>query len=176
MDHRLMDHGPDQIAQVSKVLGAYGELFTDLADPRQTEALLGAFRSGEGARLMKLVGDRPPFTAATCIDIVRTLTAAINTGEWNGREVCEIPNVLRPPSPSTTNGKYYRMPDGRYVFVSEAEWFDLLDRAVAEPDWREANHELLQVVGILVCTWQLIPSVQIVTIEQSQTLCFGRDQ
>jgi hypothetical protein len=169
-----MDNPQDNIAQAAQMLRAYGELFIELSDERRCEELLGAFQFGDGGRLMKLIGDRPPFESRTCIDVVRTLTAAINTGGWTPQEVCEIPQFLKPSMPSQTDGKYYRMPDGRFMFVSEAEWFDLYDRAVAEADWRQANSELLKVLGILVCTPQLVPSVQIISIEQPQKLCFGR--
>jgi len=68
-----------------------------------------------------------------CIDIVETITKVINGFTSVFEEVCDLVTVLRPLEPSLTRGRAYRLPDGTIRWISEAEWFELYDRAASDP-------------------------------------------
>jgi hypothetical protein len=109
--------------------------------------------------------------ADTCVDITETFTKLVQTGDYQVKEVCSIVNVLRPPSPSTTNGRGYRLADGRILWLTEADWWDLMDKAVGDEAWREANHDLLVAVGILTCHLELVPTIKSVDISKEYRFC-----
>jgi hypothetical protein len=106
-----------------------------------------------------------------CIQIDDTTTRTAPTGEISVTKVCSIVNALRPPDPSTTNGRGYRLGDGSVLWLSEAEWWELLDRAAEDLEWREANQDLLVAVGILECEFVTIPAIKTIEIVKLYLFC-----
>jgi hypothetical protein len=109
--------------------------------------------------------------ADTCVDIAETVTRLVQTGDYQVKEVCSVVNVLRPPNPSTTNGRGYRIADGRILWLTEADWWELMDKAVGDEAWREANHDLLVAVGILTCHLELVPTINLVDVTKQYQFC-----
>jgi hypothetical protein len=109
--------------------------------------------------------------ADACVDITETFTKLVQTGDYQVKEVCSVVNILRPPNPSTTNGRGYRIPDGSILWLTEADWWDLMDKAVGDEAWQEANHDLLVAVGILTCHLELVPTIKSVDISKQYQFC-----
>ena len=106
-----------------------------------------------------------------CVQIDETISKTAPTGEVVVTQVCSIVNVLRPPNPSTTSGRGYQLGDGSIVWLSEADWWDLMDRAAEDEEWREANHHLLIAVGILECHFELAPTIKSIEITERYRFC-----
>ena len=149
----------------------WGETLLSLAEPDRCERVVQALNDGDRDGLERLIGERI-FAQGGCIDVVETLTHVANFSPVTREERCEVVIILRPPNPSATSGKIYRMPDGRYVWLSEAEWWAYADRAAENPAWLKANHDLLLALGIIACHWVDVPSGQVITVERERTICF----
>jgi hypothetical protein len=106
-----------------------------------------------------------------CVDIAETVTKLVQTGDYQVKEVCTVVNMLRPSNPSTTNGRGYRIADGKILWLTEADWWELMDKAVGDEAWREANHDLLVAVGILTCHLELVPTISRVDISKQYHFC-----
>jgi hypothetical protein len=109
--------------------------------------------------------------ADACVDITETFTKLVQTGDYQVKEVCSVVNILRPPNPSTTNGRGYRIPDGSILWLTEADWWDLMDKAVGDEAWQDANHDLLVALGILTCHLELVPTIKSVDISKQYQFC-----
>src|SRR5262245_9125636 len=75
--------------------------------------------------------------ADTCVEISEVVPKLVQTGDYHLTEVCSLANILRPPNPSATIGRGYRLPDGRVLWLTEADWWDLMDKAAEDEAWRE---------------------------------------
>jgi hypothetical protein len=106
-----------------------------------------------------------------CIELVDTITRFVHTGDYQPVESCSFVNILRPPHPSTTSGRGYRLPDGTILWLTEAEWWETLDRAVQDEKWRKENQEYLEALGILFCTFELVPTIERFDIDKRYTIC-----
>jgi hypothetical protein len=109
--------------------------------------------------------------ADTCVDISDTYSKLVQTGDYQVKEVCSIVNTLRPPNPSTTNGRGYRLADGRVLWLTEADWWELMDKAAGDEAFREANHDLLVAVGILTCHLELVPTIKSIEVTEQYRFC-----
>jgi hypothetical protein len=153
-------------------LRLWGDTLQSLAEPARSERLVQALNEGNRDALERLVGDRL-FSLGSCIDIVEILTRVVNFAPPTLEERCAvIPGRIRPLVPSTTDGAFYRLFDGRFVWVSEAEWWKYHDNAVNDAAWLMANHDLLLALGIIACHWENVPGGRIVQIDRQRTLCF----
>src|SRR5262245_945354 len=99
-----------------------------------------------------------------CVQISQTDTKFAQTGGLQLTEKCEVVNTLRPPNPSPTSGRGYKLDDGTYLWLSDAEWWDLMDKAVADQAWQDDNRDLLVAVGILTCSPDAIRTISRVDI------------
>ena len=106
-----------------------------------------------------------------CVQIDETISKHAPTGEFSLTQVCSIVNVLRPPNPSTTSGRGYQLGDGSIVWLSEADWWELMDQAVEHNEWREANRDLLIAVGILECHFRFVPTIKSIEITERYRIC-----
>jgi hypothetical protein len=106
-----------------------------------------------------------------CVDIDETFPKFVQTGNYQVTEVCSVINILRPANLSTTKGRGYWLADGRVLWLSEAEWWDLLDKAVADEAWRHENRDLLVALGIVSCHFELIPTIERVEVTERYRLC-----
>jgi hypothetical protein len=70
---------------------------------------------------------------------VETVTRIVHTGDYEPTRVCTFVDRLRPKHPSTVSGRGYRLADGTVLWLTDAEWWALLDRAVADEKWRQAT-------------------------------------
>jgi hypothetical protein len=118
-----------------------------------------------------LLGITAPANADGCVQIDQTISKTAPTGEGVVTRVCSIVNVLRPADPSTETGRGYQLDDGTILWLSEAEWWDLMDKAVEDPEWREANHDLLEAVGILECHFELVATIKAIEITERYVFC-----
>jgi hypothetical protein len=109
--------------------------------------------------------------AGGCVDISETYSKLVQTGDYQVKQVCSIVNTLRPPNPSTTNGRGYQLADGRILWLTEADWWDLMDKAVGDEAWQNENHDLLVAVGILTCHLELLPTIKSVDITKEYQFC-----
>jgi len=148
----------------SEVLGSWGE-------PEQCRRLLEALDTADGKSFHALIDPWDLFEGVPCVDIAETVTKVAQTGDKEQVEVCEIIERIRPVRPSTTTGMGYRLADGTVLWLSEAEWWGLRDRAVSDEKWRDANHQLLVALGILTCHLQLLPTVIRFDLTKTYRIC-----
>jgi hypothetical protein len=106
-----------------------------------------------------------------CVEIDDTTSRTAPTGEITVTQVCELVTVLRPPDPSQTNGRGYRLADGSTLWLSEADWWALMDQAAEDIEWREANRDLLVLVGILECRYVVIPVIKTIEMTERYRIC-----
>jgi hypothetical protein len=106
-----------------------------------------------------------------CVEISEVVPKLVETGDYHVKEVCSVVNMLRLPNPSTTVGRGYRLADGRVLWLTEADWWDLMDKAVGDEAWREDNKDLLIAVGILECHLELVRDVERVDITKQYQFC-----
>ena len=99
------------------------------------------------------------FAGVPCIDVAETVTHVALTGDKQSVEVCEIRQWIRPPRPRADTGRGYRLADGSVLWLSEADWWAMMDRAVQDVAWRDANQALLVAVGMLECHLEVLPTV-----------------
>jgi hypothetical protein len=151
-------------------LTAWSELLGRLADPTACRQLLSVLDEANGKGFHKLL-DEWNFPGAGCIEIVDTITRFVHTGDYEPVETCSFVNRLRPAHPSTTSGKGYQLRDGSILWLTEAQWWEMMDRAAQDATWRTANHDLLVDVGIMVCTFELVPSVARFDFDKRYTIC-----
>jgi hypothetical protein len=156
---------------VASRLKTWSVALAGLADPAACRELLTILDEADGAALHKLMeGWRLP-GEPVCIEIVDTITRIVHTGDYEAVETCAFVNKLRPPTPSTTSGVGYQLPDGTILWLTESEWWQMMDHAVNDEIWRKQNHALLVAVGILFCTFELVPSIQRFDIDKRYTIC-----
>lgn len=151
-------------------LRLWGETLTGLADDERSQQLVRVLNEGDVRGLERLVG-RGLFSQGGCISVVDTLTRVLNGG-FRPQERCEVLPRLRPFDPSTTDGRIYRLSDGRFLFVTDAEWWAYYDHAAQDPAWLSENRALLRALGIVTCSIRLVASNEIVSVDRSRTLCF----
>jgi hypothetical protein len=161
----------EDVEVVAARLGAWSDALGKLSDPSACRQLLTALDEGDGDVLRKLVDGWQLPGPARCIEIVDTVTRFVHTGDYVPRESCSFVNIIRPLAPSTTSGRGYRLPNGTFLWLTEAEWWQMFDRAVHDEAWRKENHDLLVAVGILVCTFELVPTVERFDIDKRYTIC-----
>ena len=109
--------------------------------------------------------------ADACVQISETFPKLAQTGDWQVTEVCSVVNVLRPPNPSTTSGRGYLLDDGSILWLSDAEWWELMDKAVEDQSWQDANRDLLIAVGILTCHLELVSTITHIDITKEYQFC-----
>ena len=152
-------------------LSAWSNVLAGLSDPAACRRFLEVLDAGDGKGFHGLVDEWKLPGAAGCVEIVDTITRFVHTGDYEPVETCAFVNRLRPLSVSSTVGTGYRLPDGSILWLTEAEWWQMMDRAVQDEAWRAANHGLLVALGILVCKFELVPSVQRFDIDRRYTIC-----
>ncbi len=161
----------EDVEVVSERLRSWSEALREIAEPELCRSLLTALDSGDGKAFHEIVGHWGFLETATCIEIAESFTRFVHTGDYEPTEVCAIVNVLRPLNPSPTTGRGYRLADGRILWLSEADWWQMMDRAVTDEAWREANHDLLVAVGILTCHIELAPTIKRFDITKQYQIC-----
>jgi hypothetical protein len=109
--------------------------------------------------------------ADTCVQVDDTFQKFAPTGDLRLTEVCSVVNTLRPLDPSTTSGRGYWLDDGTVLWLSDAEWWELLDKAVADEAWQDANHDLLVAVGILTCRLEPVSTITSIEITKQYQFC-----
>jgi hypothetical protein len=109
--------------------------------------------------------------ADDCVEIRELFPKLVQTDEYRVTEVCNIINILRPPNPSTSSGRGYRLPDGSILWLSEADWWAMMDKAAGDEGWRQDNRDLLVAVGIVECHLELIPTIQSIEITKQYQFC-----
>ena len=109
--------------------------------------------------------------ADPCVQISESSTKFAPTGDFKLTEVCTVVNTLRPPSPSTTSGRGYWLADGTVLWLSDAEWWELMDKAVGDEGWQHANRDLLIAVGILECHLEVVREISSVEITKEYQFC-----
>ena len=149
----------------------WSNVFAGLADQQACRRLLTVLDEADGKGLHKLVDGWKLPGEVGCIEIVETMTRFVHTGDWKAVETCAIVNKLRPLHPSTTKGVGYQLPDGSVLWLTEAEWWQMMDRAVNDEAWRDQNHGLLVALGILFCTFELVPTIKRFDIDKRYTIC-----
>jgi hypothetical protein len=150
---------------------AWSAALRDLSEPAACRELLGALDEGDGEALHKLVDEWRLPGPVRCIEIIDTITRFVHTGDYEPTESCSFVNTLRPLAPSTTSGRGYRLADGSFLWLTEAEWWQMFDRAAHDESWRKENHNLLVAIGILICTFEMIPTVTRFDIDKRYTIC-----
>lgn len=161
----------EDVELVAGRMKAWSAALGGLADPVVCRRLLTVLDEANGAGLHKLVGKWQLPGEVRCIEIVDTITRIVHTGDWEPVEKCELGTKLRPLNPSTTVGVGYQLPDGSFLWLTEADWWQMMDRAVADEAWRKANHDLLVAVGIMFCTFELVATIQRFDIDKRYTIC-----
>jgi hypothetical protein len=106
-----------------------------------------------------------------CVQIAETSPKFAPTGDFEVTDVCSVVNVLRPPNPSATSGRGYRLDDGTVLWLSDAEWWELMDKAVGDEGWQDANHDLLLAVGILECHLEVLRTITRIEITKEYQFC-----
>ena len=162
---------PEDVELVAARLGAWSEALGALSDPAACRKLLAVLDKADGHALQNLVDDWRFPGPVECLDIVETITRFVHTGDYRPVETCSVVNMLRPPSPSTTTGRGYHLRDGSILWLTEAEWWQMFDQAVNDPAWRDKNRDLLEDVGILRCTFELVPTITRFDIDKRYTIC-----
>jgi hypothetical protein len=152
-------------------LGAWSGVLGDLANPDACRRLLTILDEADGKGFHELIDEWPLPGEFGCIDIVETITRFVQTGDYEDVEKCSIVTWLRPPNPSTTTGKGYRLDDGTVLWLTDAEWWQMMDRAISDQAWRDANHSLLVTLGILFCVVERIPVVQRFDLDKRYSIC-----
>jgi hypothetical protein len=156
---------------VSGRLRTWSEVLGQLSEPELSRSLLAALDSGDGKAFGELIGFGDRFPSATCVEIVETVTRFVHTGDYEPTRVCTFVDRLRPKHPSTGSSRGYRLADGTVLWLTEAEWWALLDRAVADEKWRQANLDLLVALGIMTCHIELVRSVERFDRTQTYRVC-----
>ncbi len=106
-----------------------------------------------------------------CVQIDETISKTAPTGEYSLTQVCSIVDVPRQINPSTTSGRGYQLGDGSIIWLSEADWWELRDRAASDNEWREANRDLLIAVGILECHFTFLPTIKSIELTERYRIC-----
>lgn len=161
----------EDVEVVADRLKAWSNVLAGLADPQICRQLLTVLDQADGKGLHELMDSWKFPGEVGCIEIVDTITRFVHTGDFEQVESCAIVNKLRPPHPSTTNGVGYQLPDGSVLWLTESEWWQMMDRAVNDEAWRDQNHGLLVAVGILFCTFEMVPSIQRFDLAKRYTIC-----
>ena len=161
----------EDVELVAGRMKAWSGALAGLSDPKACRRLLTILDEGNGAALHKLVDKWRLPGEIRCIEIVDTITRFVHTGDWEPVEKCEFVNKLRPSMPSTTTGIGYKLPDGSFLWLSEADWWQMMDQAVADEAWRKANHDLLIAVGIMFCTFEMVATIRRFDIDKRYTIC-----
>jgi hypothetical protein len=151
-------------------LRTWGEVLGGLAEPDRCRSLLEVLDSGDVKGFHRLL-DEWGFEGVHCIEIAERFSQLVHTGDYDLTRVCEFVQRIRPPNPSPTTGRGYRLADGRVLWLSEADWWDMVDHAVRDEAWRRANYDLLVAVGIMTCHFDLTPSVQRFDITKTYQIC-----
>ena len=166
------DNGLPKFDTAAERLMLWSKALRLLAREDVASELVAALESGDGKRFEDLLGPTQLFEVGGCIDLVETITKLINFGPGHFEERCEVVPTLYPPSPSTVNGRAYRLADGNYIFLTESQWFEYHKRAGEDPAWRAANQAFLQALGILRCYQEWVSDSELVSIERTRTICF----
>jgi hypothetical protein len=150
-------------------LRTWSDVLGRLSEPELSRSLLTALDTGDGKAFRELFGE--PFGPATCIEIVETVTRFVHTGDFQLTRVCTIVDRLRPTNPSTVSGAGYRLADGTVLWLTEAEWWAMLDQAAADEKWRQANLDLLVALGILTCRFELVRTISRYDLSKTYHVC-----
>ena len=156
---------------VSGRLRSWGEALNELAEPELCRSLLEALDTGDGEAFHRIVDRWGFLEQASCVEVAQTFTKFVHTGDHEPTRVCAFVNVLRPLNPSQTTGKGYQLPDGKILWLTEWDWWQMADHAVADESWRRANYDLLVAVGIMTCHFELVPTIQRFDITKTSTIC-----
>lgn len=109
--------------------------------------------------------------AEGCIQISDTYPKFAPTGDIKFTDVCSIVKTLRPLNTSTTSGRGYWLDDGTVLWLSDAEWWDLMDKAAGDQAWQDANRDLLVAVGILECHPEEVRTITQIEITKEYQFC-----
>jgi hypothetical protein len=152
-------------------LNAWSIALAGLADPDACRKFLTILDEGDGKSLHKLIDRWNLPGEVGCIEIVDTITRFVHTGDFEPVEKCSFVHKLRPLNPSTTSGVGYQLPDGTVLWLTESEWWQMMDHAVNDEVWRDQNHGLLVAVGIMFCTFEMVATIQRFDIDKRYTIC-----
>ena len=118
-------------------LNAWSIALGGLSDPDACRQFLTVLDEADGKALHKLIDRWNLPGEVSCIEIVDTITRFVHTGDFKAVETCSFVNKLRPPNPSTTSGMGYQLPDGTVLWLTESEWWQMMDHAVNDEVWRD---------------------------------------
>ena len=161
----------DDVEIVAARLGAWSNALAGLVDLDACRRFLTVLDEGNGKGLHEFVDRWQLPGSVGCIEIVETITRFVHTGDFEEVENCTFAMKFRPLRPSTTAGVGYQLPDGSVLWLTEAQWWQMMDQAVQDEAWRKANHDILIAVGIMSCTISLVPSISRFDIDKRYTIC-----
>lgn len=161
----------EDVELVSERMRLWSEALAGLAEPEVCRAFLGALDRGDAKEFRGILERWRLPMVASCLEIAETATRIVHTGDYEAQEVCAFAQLLRPIRPSQTDGRGFAMPDGTILWLTEAQWWEWYDRAVADEAWRDANHATLVAVGIMRCHFELVPTILRVDITKRFTVC-----
>lgn len=160
------------ITPVEQSLRLWAKTLRSLAEPDRCRQLVDLLSEGDADGLERLLEPTQVLQFGACIDVVDTLIKLVNFGPGHFEEQCSVIARLRPLTLSMSAGNIYKLSDGRFVFVTEAEWWSYYDRASQDPAWMEQNRDLLKTLGIISCVQVWVPDDRIISIDRSRTICF----
>jgi hypothetical protein len=161
----------EDVEVASERMRSWSEALRELAEPDLCRALLEALDRGDGDTFHGIVGRWEFLGRASCVEIAETITRFVHTGDYEPTRICAFVNALRPLNPSQTSGRGYRLTDGTILWLSEADWWEMMDRAVKDEAWRKANSDLLVAVGILNCHYELTPTIKRFDLTKTYQIC-----
>lgn len=161
----------EDVDVASERMRSWSEALRELSEPDLCRALLGALDAGDAEGFHGIVGRWGFLGRASCVEIAETITRFVHTGDYEPTRVCAFVNVLRPVNPSQTTGRGYQLADGTILWLSEADWWQMMDRAVNDEAWRKANYDLLVAIGIMTCHFELTPTVKRFDVTKKYQLC-----
>lgn len=152
-------------------LNAWSTALAGLADPAACRQFLTILDEADGKGLHKLIDNWNLPGEVGCIEIVDTITRFVHTGDYKAVETCSFVHKLRPLNPSTTSGVGYQLPDGTVLWLTESDWWQMMDHAVNDEAWRDQNHPLLVAVGILSCRFEMVATIKRFDFDKRYTIC-----
>lgn len=161
----------EDVEVVSDRMRSWSGALRELAEPALCRSLLEALDAADGEAFLAIVGRWGFLERASCMEIAETVTRFVHTGDYEARRVCTLINRLRPVNPSQTAGRGYQLADGTIMWLSDADWWQMMDHALNDEGWRRANDDLLVAVGIMSCHFELTPTVKRFDITKQYQIC-----
>ena len=127
-------------------LKAWSAALAGLADPDACRQLLTILDEADGAALHKLMdGWRLPGEPVASKS--STPSPARAHGRLRGRGDVRVCQQAAAADPSTTSGIGYQLPDGTMLWLTESEWWQMMDHAVNDEVWRNRTIRSLSPLG-----------------------------